>query len=107
MTPESEGCYCYSFLIFFLFANALLALPVDNMLAVNNIMSNNDRNLLEFLGVSRAALPTDDVNSLVISDLLFSSLNKYVLNCKYYDLNTTATTFAVRTNTFHVSDTVP
>jgi len=46
----------------------LLALPVDTVLAVNNIISNNDRNLLEFLGVSRAALPTDDVHSLDISD---------------------------------------
>jgi len=50
--------------------------------------------------VSRAALPTDDLNSLDVSDLLFSSFNKYVLNYKYNDFKTTATNFGINQNTF-------
>jgi len=43
----------------FSFATVLLVYPADSVLAVNNIMFNNDRHLLEFFSLSWA---TDDKN---------------------------------------------
>jgi len=64
-------------------------------------MSNNDRNLLEFLGVSQAALPTVDANSLDLSNLLFNSISKFITHCKYYDLKTSATNDGLTRTHFH------